>query len=189
MEALKSYYEISPFFFLITASASLLYLTMNLIMIFGGGEVDDYSEDFSSDLNFKFFSTQTVLAFCMGFGWAGITSTVNWNLPQWQAILIAFTFGLILMTFSAFLLNKIRQLNHTPAKNIYTAIGSRGRVYAQIPSGGEGEVEVKVSGALRIVKAISEEEIASFTEVEVVGIRDNKTIIVKRTVSEIPEEK
>jgi membrane protein implicated in regulation of membrane protease activity len=188
LDALKSYYEISPFFFIITASATLLYLTMNLIMIFGGGEVDDYSDDFSTDLNFKFFSTQTVLAFCMGFGWAGITSTVSWKLPQWQAILVAFTFGLCLMTFSAFMLSKIRQLNHTPARNIYSSLGSRGKVYAQIPFDGEGEVEVKVSGALRIVKAIAEEEISSFTEVEVIGVRDSQTIIVKRTETKIPEE-
>lgn len=187
MEALKSYYEISPFFFIITASASVLYMTMNVLMIFGGDHTDhSYTHHHTgdhvpSDVAFKFFSTQTVLAFFMGFGWAGITSTVNWKLPLWQALLIASAFGFFLMCFTYFLLSKVRRLNHTSTVNLYASLGSRGKVYTNIPESAEGKVEVNVSGSLKIVNAVSAEgSIDSFAEIEVVGVKDKETLIVKK---------
>lgn len=189
MEALKSYYEISPFFFIITASASVLYMTMNVLMIFGGDHTDHSivhnhtGDHVPSDVAFKFFSTQTVLAFFMGFGWAGITSTVNWNLPLWQALAIATTFGIFLMFFTYFLLSKVRKLNHSSSVNLYASLGAKGSVYTNIPAPaeGEGRVQVVVSGSLKIVKAVSAgEPIDSFTEIEVVGVKDKETLIVKK---------
>lgn len=182
MDVLKSYYEISPFFFIITASATALYLTMNLFMVFGGEE-GDFGEQVSTDFAFKFFSTQTTLAFFMGFGWAGITSTVKWHLPSWQAVLIAFGFGTLLMTFSAFLLYQIRKLNHSSTMSLYSSLGARGTAYTRIPVFGEGEgkIQVEVSGSLRVIAAVStEDEIDSFSEVEVVGVRDKDTLVVRR---------
>lgn len=187
MDALKSYYEISPFFFIITASASVLYMTMNVLMIFGGDHSDHSfthhhtGDHIPSDVAFKFFSIQTVLAFFMGFGWAGITSMVSWKLPLWQALLIASGFGFFLMCFSYFLLSKVRKLNHTPTVNLYASLGSRGKVYTNIPESDEGKVEVNVSGSLKIVNAVSAEgAIESFTEIEVVGVKNKETLIVKK---------
>lgn len=106
MDFLKSYYEISPFFFVITASASLLFFLSNITMIIGGemadGLFDMGGDHIPGDVAFKYFTTQTVLAFFMGFGWAGITSTVSWSLPLPMALGIASVFGLILMTFTSF---------------------------------------------------------------------------------------
>lgn len=186
MEALKSYYEISPFFFTITASASFLYLTMNLIMIFGGMEADDgfsHHHHNHGDLNFKFFSIQTVCAFFMGFGWGGITSTVKWKLPFVESLAIASLSGLIIMGFAAFLLYHVRKLNHVPdTLNIISAVGTKGTVYSMIPeSEGEGKVQIVVSGSLKIVAAVSKEgPIDSFAEVEVIGLKDKNTLIVKK---------
>lgn len=190
MDALKSYYEISPFFFIITASATLLYMTMNILMIFGGDTDHDAShsghEHFAPDAAFKFFSTQTVLAFLMGFGWAGITTTVKWTLPMWQAVVVATAFGVVLMTFTAFLYAQVRKLNQTSSVNLYSALGSKANVYKQIPgSSEEGQIQVVVSGSLRIVSAVSvEEAIESFTEVEVVGVKDKNTLIVRKIVKD-----
>lgn len=184
MGIMKSYYEISPFFFLIAASASFLYMSMNLFMVFGGDD-GDFGEQVSSDFSFKFFSTQTTLAFFMGFGWAGITSTVKWKLPEWQAVLIAFGFGVLLMSFSAMLLYQIRKLNHTSTMSLYSALGVKGKVYTRIPPAGEGEgrIQVQVTGILKVISAVSmEEEIESFTEVEVIGVKDKDTVIVRRII-------
>lgn len=184
MDVLKSYFEISPFFFILTASASLLYMTMNLFMVFGG---DNTGEHVPSDLSFKFFSTQTILAFFMGFGWAGITASVKWKFSFLAALPIATVFGIILMSFSAFLLYHVQKLNHVPVANIYSALGNKGSVYAQIPGDGPGKVQIIVSGSLKIVSAVSAEgAIDSFTEVEVVGVKDQDTIIVKRISTATP---
>lgn len=185
MELMKSYYEISPFFFTITASASLLYFLMNLTMIFGGDsseELFDANHHVSSDASFKFFSTQTILAFCMGFGWAGITATVKWNLGMTLAVAIALVFGAMLMGLSALLMFRIRKLNHTPTPNLYSSLGTKALVYTTIPARaeGEGQIQVVVSGKQKIVSAVSEENsIASFALVEVVGVKDENTLIVK----------
>lgn len=189
MEALKSYYEISPFFFIITAASSVLYMTMNVLMIFGGDHSDHSfthhhtGDHVPSDMAFKFFSTQTVLAFFMGFGWAGITSTVNWKLPLLQALIIASAFGLFLMFFTYFLLSKVRKLNHASSVNLYASLGSTGKVYSNIPASSEGigKVQVVVSGSLKIVSAESAgDPIESFAEIEVVGVKDKETLIVKK---------
>ena len=191
MEVLKSYYEVSPFFFLITVAASLLFSTMNVLMIFGGDHGDhshhhhahDTADHLASDTAFKFFSLQSILAFFMGFGWAGITSTVKWQLSFFEAFPIAFAFGGALMTFSAFLYYQVRKLNNVPVVNFYSAVGTKGTVYARIPGGAEeGKVQIVVSGALKVVTAVSDEAIDSFTEVEVAGVKDKNTLIVKRTV-------
>lgn len=186
MEYLQSYYKISPFFFVITASASLLFFVSNLTLIFGGGDLADDlpigENHLASDASFKFFSTQTILAFFMGLGWAGITSTVKWNLPLSIALLIGGVFGLILMTFTSFLLNRVHKLNHTPERTIYASLGSKGMVYSEIPKKeqGAGQVQVVIHGQQKIVKAESSgEKIRSFSEVEIVGIKDKNTIIVK----------
>lgn len=181
MDALKSYFEISPFFFVITASSSLLYMTMNFFMLFGNFE-GDFGDQVSTDFAFKFFSTQTVLAFFMGFGWAGVTSTVKWHFPMWQALLIAFGFGLVLMMFSAFLLFQVRKLNHHSKFSLISTIGERAKVYSRIPvlGNGQGSVEVQVNGALKVVPAVSTKEaLESFLEVEVVGVKDKVILVVQ----------
>jgi len=182
MEALRSYYEISPFFFTVTASASFLYITMNLFLIFGGG-TDDLDASIHSDFAFKFFSTQTILAFFMGFGWAGITSSIKWSLPILTSLMIAVVFGLLLMSFSAFLLYHVRRLNHVSSINIYSSLGSKGTVYSAIPTSteGEGKIQVEVSGSLKIISAVSTDEaIDSFTEIEVIGVKNKDTLIVRK---------
>ena len=185
MELMKSYYEISPFFFTVSASASLLYFVMNLTMILGGDSTEDLfgaDHHFASDAAFKFFSTQTILAFAMGFGWAGLTATVKWKLGMTAAVVIGLGFGVLLMGLSAFLLFKIRKLNHTPTPNLYSSLGTKALVYTTIPGKeeGEGQIQVVVSGKQKIVSAVSAESaIASFVEVEVVGVKDKNTLIVK----------
>lgn len=184
MTALKSYYEISPFFFVITASATFLYMTMNFLMLVGGGDHSDFdSHDGTSDLAFKFFSTQTILAFFMGFGWSGITATIKWKLSIWPATALAVGFGFILMSFSAFLLFQSRKLNHTTKIDLSKAIGAKAMVYSRIPLSsleGSGRIQVVVSGTQRVVSAVSvDEAIDSFSEVEVIGLKDKDTLIVK----------
>ena len=158
---------------------------MNLSMMLGGNsseELFDAHHHVSSDASFKFFSTQTLLAFVMGFGWAGLTATVKWHLGMTTAICIGLMFGIMLMGLSAFLLFKIRKLNHTPGPNLYSSLGTKAMVYTTIPGKeeGEGQIQVVVSGKQKIVSAISAEgAIASFVEVEVVGVKDKNTLIVK----------
>ena len=193
MDLLKSYFEISPFFFVVTASASLLFFLSNLTMIIGGevtdGLFDMGGDHIPSDVSFKFFTTQTVLAFFMGFGWAGITSTVSWSLAMPIALGIATGFGLILMTFTAFLMSQIKKLNHTSKFSMYSALGTKALVYTRIGEEGSGQIEVTVSGTKKIIKAISADPTAtieSFVEVEVTGVKDTETFIVRPLSKNIP---
>ncbi len=193
MDFLKSYYEISPFFFLITVSASTLFFLSNLTMIIGGEFTDSVfdmgGDHIPSDVAFKFFSTQTVLAFFMGFGWAGLTSTVQWKLGMPIAAGVSCLFGLILMSFTAFLMFQINKLNHTSKVSMYSALGVKAVVYTRIGEGNAGQVQVVISGTQKIAKAISSDtsvSIESFAEVEVVGIKDTETFIVRPILKNTP---
>jgi membrane protein implicated in regulation of membrane protease activity len=186
MDWLKSYYDLSPFFFTVTASASVLFTVANLSFLFGADGAEDALaastevHHVASETAFQYFSTQTVLAFLLGFGWAGLTATIKWKLPVLVAAGVGVAFGAALMVFTAFLLSRVRRLDHTTRATVFSALGSRGTVYTAVGPAGTGQVQVQVGGQLKIVAAVTGgEEIGSFTEIEVIGIKDHRTVIVR----------
>ena len=64
-----------------------------------------------------------------------------------------------------------------------TMIGSVGQVYMSIPEKdqGDGQVQVDYEGQKKIFKAITKgDKIKAFVEVEVVGIHDHRTLVVRK---------
>ncbi len=149
----------------------------------GGFDADiDFDGDIdhpSTDVSFKFLSLQGLTAFFMIFGLVGLALH---RADLWPIISIAggslmgtLTVWLIGLVFTAMM-----GLQREGTINIKNAIGQQGSVYLNIPATGSGQVQVVVQGSLKIFDAVSEgkNKIPTGSKIKVVGVVDNKTLIV-----------
>ena len=76
----------------------------------------------------------------------------------------------------------MRRLNREVGYDPSTAVGRTARVYLTIPEKGKGtgQVEVSVSGRKKVLKAISSgPKINAFSDVKVIEVRDDETLVVE----------
>ncbi len=159
-----------------TLGTSLFILKLVFFIFTGDGEEIDSTETFS------FLSIQSILAFFMGAGWAGLASNVEWELSSMLSIVASVVFGFLMMLLSSYLSFKLKTLNTAPRKtDTKKMIGQTGRAYTHIPPKGEGmgQVEITLEGKQQILQAISEEErIPAFSPVKIRSIDDAGTLLV-----------
>lgn len=100
------------------------------------------------------FSTQTIAAFFLGFGWGGVLC-LKLGLHLLLAVFIAFNLGGLLMILMYLMLVGLLSLQSSGNLDYARAIGSTGEVYATIPAGrsGRGQIQVMISGRLSTVEA------------------------------------
>jgi hypothetical protein len=142
------------------------------------GSVDGQHLD--SALSFKLFTTQSILAFLMGFGWFGLACRQEWHLPYLLSVPVAAAFGATLMFFTAYLMSQVYRLNAVRTRNLYQTLGDDAKVYLTIPEDGRGKVQAVVDGGLKTLDAVSKSgRIEQFKDVEIVGVEDQSTLIVR----------
>lgn len=143
----------------------------------GGGGIEGHGVDFS------LFSMISILSFMMGAGWLGLAARLDWGVGPVLAAVYAGSFGFSLMLLSSLALWQMRKLSQPTIIDMTEAIGRTGTVYMRIPGseeGGRGKVKITVGGRQREVDAVSRgAEIASFTAVRVVEMRDDGTYVVE----------
>ena len=174
----KVYYYVAIF------STILFVLKMILFSIVGGdSEVfADFNTEIDTDCSFNFLSSQSIMAFFMGFGWMGYAGLRQFALGQLRNFLIAFAVGLIFMFVTAGLMFAVKKLEKNVKKDKKTAIGKLGKAYTNFDeNSGKGKVEVEISGQLVVTDAINMADvpIKSFDIVEVVGIEKDLLQVVK----------
>ena len=175
-------------YFLMAAVGTTLFLIRLAFALFGGdggdfdADVDPGAHDFGSDASFTLFSLLSVMAFIMGTGWMGLACRIDWGLGRPLSVVVSVGFGVVMMFFAAGLMYMTRRLNRTISYDMKTAVGRTARVYMSIPPKGEGQgkVQASVSGRLMTVPAVSTgPAIEAFTDVKVVGTRDDGTLVVE----------
>lgn len=153
----------------------------------GGVEVDvddieahSAADAADSTVAFRILSVRAILAFCMLFSWAAALY-LDAGKEETQAIVLAVFWGLAAWAVVAILIHWLRKLAETGTRKLSTAVGREGTVYLEIPSGGTGEVRVRVSGVISVVKARGEggEHVRSGTPVRVVGVVGGNTVKVR----------
>ncbi|NNC89956.1 MAG: hypothetical protein HKN82_15975 [Akkermansiaceae bacterium] len=110
--------------------------------------------DGGSDLGL--LSVRTIIAFLMGFGWAGAWFTeIGWSVLL--VVPLAFVIGFILMVIVAWLMKLLYGLRQSGTLAFDSAVGELATVYLPIPPDKEkaGKVEVMVQGRLRVVDAFT----------------------------------
>lgn len=187
----------SLFFSLPAIAGTLLFLIKMGLMALGGvgGDLDldvdvdtDLDIDLGSDVDggdstaaFQVLSLQTIAAFLMGFGWAGLGAWIGFDLALGPSVLIGAAGGVGLVWFMTLLLKAIYDLHASGNVDITDAAGHEGVVYASVPGAGagRGKVRVIIDDRDRIYDAVSAAgALATNTRVRVEKVNEDRTLTV-----------
>ena len=176
-------------FWVITIPATVIFLILLALTIFGGDADTGVDTDIDSDIAdgdsipFQFLSLKNIVAFFAVFGWSGI-GFVNAGLAAWLVILLAFICGLLMMVLMASLFYFMSKLAESGTLEMKNAVGKLGEVYLVIPGnrGGMGKVQLNVQGSLRTLDAITDdaENISTSSIIEVLDVIDDQILLVKK---------
>jgi hypothetical protein len=172
-------------FWVITIPATVVFLILLALTIFGADADTDADVDFADgdSIPFQFLSLKNIVAFFAVFGWSGI-GFINAGLASWLVILLAFICGLLMMVLMATLFYFMSKLAETGTLKMKNAVGKLGEVYLLIPGdrGGMGKVQLNVQGSLRTLDAITDEpeSIRTSSIIEVLDVIDDQILLVKK---------
>ena len=164
---------------------------LKLLLMLVGSDLDtdvgdvhtgDFADHHSAaDAGVKLLSVQGVLAFCMGFGWAGLTAinATKWSMPMVSAAAVGG--GLAMTYLMAILMASVFKLQASGNIPIDAAIGAEGTVYVTVPadSKGQGQVTIVVNDRQRIYTAVSlGQELPRNARVRVIGVQGQSALQV-----------
>ncbi|MFM8911851.1 MAG: hypothetical protein ACKOE6_02880 [Flammeovirgaceae bacterium] len=164
-----------------------LFFVLQLIFSFSGADSPDDLPDSEIEADhgipFQFLTLKNMVGFFTIFSWAGIAS-VNAGLSNTLSIVIASISGLLMMALMAGLFYLIGKASADGTMKIADAIGKTGEVYLLIGPHrkGVGKVQVNVSGALRTLEAITDDEdpIITGSLVRVVNVAENLLVVTRK---------
>lgn len=135
---------------------------------------------------FKLLSVQGVVAFAMGFGWAGLAALyfTEWHL--FGVVMSAIAGGLISAWLLLFAMRAMFELQSSGNIAIESCVGLQGTVYVSVPAqgAGRGQVQLVVDGRQRIYNAVTAGgDLPSGTRVSVTGANNDNTITVSTAAS------
>lgn len=118
------------------------------------GAFDANLGDFDHGSGIGLFSSQTLAAFFLGFGWVGVAAIKN-GLSVFLASVLALTFGVGAMFAMFFMLKSMLKLQSKGNLDYRQAIGQEGTVYVTIPGANQdgGQVQVTFQGRLTTASA------------------------------------
>ncbi len=168
---------------------SFLLLRFLLLSIGGGMDIDD-GHDVGIDHHghggdgLKLFSVQTVIAFFMGFGWAGLIGYrgLQWGIPASMGM--GAVGGVFMMWLMAFLLRAALELQSSGNVNAQSAVGLEGTVYVTVPGTGKGtgQVTLVIGDKQRTYNAVSaDEELPRNARVRVLAVNGDNSLTVVKT--------
>ena len=138
--------------------------------------------DAASDSVFKYLSVQTVAAFAMGGGWAGLTAlrTLDWPLAAAIAAAAAGGFGVAYLLAKGMAL--ILKLQASGNISVHAAVDREGDVTLGVPGrrAGRGTVRVVIDDRQREYPAVTDapDGVATGQRVLVIAVNDDRTLTV-----------
>lgn len=191
--------ELSDFqqvIFIIASSATLLLFIFLIMLLLGlgdegsfdGSDIDDIDFDPYNDEPFGAFSglriltVRGTLAFLSIGGWTAFL--IEPNLGVWAGLGIGFLIGSLAAFLLALAFRWSLRLESSGNIDYKNAIGKTATVYLRVPKerSGIGKVNFVLQERLVEVQAVTtdQEDILVNTLVEVIGLEDETTLIVKR---------
>lgn len=149
----------------------------------GGGPADHHAD---SDQTFKVLSVQSVAAFLMGFGWAGLGGLRGSSFGIAESIGIGLLGGAAMVWLLGWLLKMVYDLQTHGNIAISSLVGLEGDVYVTIPArdagqGRTGRVRVVVRDRQRFYPGISSgPEIPRGGRVRVLEVAGDRTLVVQK---------
>ncbi len=147
------------------------------------GDSDLHVQDSdSSDVAFKFVSFNAIGAFFMMFGFAGLTSFIEFGLGYFGSLVVACLVGFFAMYLTALFFSQVRKLQSAGDDfNIKKTVGESAEVYQRIPKNGQGKVQITMNGQLRELDASTEGDysIESFKKVVITDVIGVQEVVVR----------
>ncbi len=177
----------AQFYWAIAIFASVLQLFLILGTLLGGTFDSDHgdagpdtsSNDLSSGV--KIFSFRVLIAFFVGFGWAGVLGHQQ-GMSTTSTAMASLVTGLIFMALLFATLRFLLSMRADGTLNYRNAIGTFGQVYVTIPAArtGPGQVELMLQGRLITASAVTDapEPLAPYTPIEVVAVEGVTLLVV-----------
>ena len=163
---------------------TVIFVLQLILSFLGHDTADDVPDaEISGDhgIGFQFFTLKNMIGFFTIFGWTGI-AMIESGASTSVAIVVAFTAGTLMMGVMAAMFYLLMKAQHDGTMKIEKAIGQSGEVYLTIQSkrGGIGKVQVMVTGALRTLDALTDDEtdIQTGRIVKVSSIVNNNVLLV-----------
>lgn len=185
-EGLSSFQQVV---FVFAASATLIMIILLILMLIGIGDsdVDDIDLDVTSEplvniSGLKIFTLRGALAFLSIGGWVAFLLEPSLR-PFWAIVL-----GIIAGSVAAFLMalafKAAMKLESEGNLNYQNAIHKVGSVYIRIPANraGKGKITITFQERFLEIDAVTDEkeDLKTGTEVEVVDLLNESTLIVKK---------
>ncbi|MDB4088971.1 hypothetical protein N9544_05030 [Flavobacteriales bacterium] len=158
---------------LIGSTIFVILFALSFIGADSDADMDTDTEiDMDDGIGIQFFTFKNTMAFFTIFGWTGISCLDN-GLSAGAATAIAFTAGLAMMIFMAFLFLWISKLAESGTLKIENAVGNIGEVYLSIGANRSriGKISIDVQGSKRELSALSDEE-EDLKQGEVIKVTD-----------------
>jgi hypothetical protein len=140
-----------------------LFFVLQLVLSFLGAESPDDLPDTEIDADhgipFQFLTLKNLIGFFTIFAWTGITCTEA-GISNGITLVIATVAGLLMMGLMAGLFYLMMKSGADGTMKIRNAIGQVGEIYLTIQPHrtGMGKIQVKVSGSLRTLDAMTDDE-------------------------------
>jgi membrane protein implicated in regulation of membrane protease activity len=182
LSALEQVYWIIaiPFSLIFVVQTIMTFFIGDIDHVEAGGDVD-MQVDGDLGIGFQFITLKNLVAFFTIFAWSGI-ACVDAGLSAGLSIVISTFSGLAMMVIMASIIYFMGKLSDDGTLKLSNAIGKIGSVYLTIPPKrkGFGKVQITVQGVQTLdAMTDNEEEIPTGAVVEVIGVYNNETIIVK----------
>lgn len=167
----------------------LFLIRLILLSLGAGADLDGHDTSSGVDHHshggegVKLFSVQTVMAFVMGFGWAGLIGYrgLQWGIPA--SIGMGALGGGVMMWVMAIMLRGMLEMQASGNINAGSTVGLEGSVYVGVPPSGKGtgQITLVVDGRQRTFNAVSaDEELTRSTRVRVLAVNGDNTLTVTK---------
>lgn len=147
-----------------------------------GAMGDNADTHHSSNSSFKLFTLHSISGFFMMFGWIGLACMNQLGYSHQISIAVAFFAGFMVMVLTGLIFKSAMLLVSTGTRfDIKKTVGLVGPVYQQIPTQGQGKIQLVMDGVTRELLAQSLDNCAidSFKTVRVIRVLDHEVVIVK----------
>lgn len=185
-----------PFYWCIAIFASVLQVLLLLGSFLGGHFDSDHGDggaDTSSDSSsggVKILSLRVLVAFFVGFGWAGVLG-LRQGMSGMSAAAAATAAGVIFMALLYFTLRFLIAMRDDGTLNYQNALGAQGQVYVTIPAArsGPGQVEIKLQGRLITATAVTDTAtpLPPRLPITVIAVEAANLLVVQPQNSESPD--
>lgn len=169
-------------FWSIAIGATFLQILLFLSALVGGDDLDHSTDnDAHSSEGVKLLSLRAIVAFLVGFGWAG-GLMMNRGMDLFPALAIAIVTGLVFMMSIFAIMRGMMSLRADGTMDFHNAVGKNGSVYVTIPAkrAGHGQVEIEIQGRITTVQAVTahQEALAPQTAVVVDALEPGNLLVV-----------